>query len=94
MSVAEARRDGERGIAEATKEAEIAKKERETAAVSGFRIRSKVNFTSALVTGSPLWNFALGRSLKDSVLPSPDTVQDSARSGTTPRSGPSAVSRL
>ena len=31
VSVAEARRDGERGIAEATKEAEIAKKERETA---------------------------------------------------------------
>ena len=40
------------------------KQARATALVSGLTIRSRVNLTSALVRGSPLWNLA-GRSRKD-----------------------------
>ena len=63
---------------------------RATAFVSGLTIRSSVNFTSALVTGSPLWNFA-GRSRNEICLPSGEMVQLSARSGWTRTSGPSRV---
>ena len=63
-----------------------AKNERATAAVFVSMIRSKVYFTSALVNGSPLWNFAPVRSFTVTVLPSADVVgTDSARSGCTPR---------
>src|ERR687885_2160142 len=57
---------------------------------STLRIRSKVNFTSAEVSGSPLWNLAW-RSLKLYVLPSCEIVHDSARSGCTLRSAVSDV---
>ena len=66
------------------------KNARATAFVSGLTIRSSVNFTSALVTGSPLWNFA-ARSRNEICLPSGEIVQLSARSGWTRRSGPSRV---
>ncbi len=63
---------------------------RATAFVSAFTMRSSVNFTSALVTGSPLWNLA-GRSRNEICFPSGEIVQLSARSGWTRRSGPSRV---
>ena len=43
--------------------------------------RSKENFTSAAVTGSPLWNFAPLRMTNSYVSPSFDCVNDSARLG-------------
>ena len=62
------------------------KNERATAAVFESMIRSKVYFTSALVSGSPLWNFTPFRILTVTCLPSDETVgMDSARSGCTPR---------
>src|SRR5215813_11116583 len=41
--------------------------------------RSKLNFTSSVVTGSPLWNFRPRRSLNSYVSPSGLSVQDSAK---------------
>ncbi len=43
--------------------------------------RSKENFTSVAVTGSPLWNFAPLRRTNSYVSPSFDCVNDSARLG-------------
>jgi hypothetical protein len=43
--------------------------------------RSKLNFTSSAVTGSPLWNFRPRRSLNSYVSPSALSVHDSARLG-------------
>src|SRR5438132_11957038 len=58
------------------------KNDRATAAVFASRIRSNVYFTSALVSGSPLWNFTPVRSFTVTILPSDDVVgTDSARSG-------------
>ena len=58
------------------------KNERATADVFGSMIRSKVYFTSALVSGSPFWNFTPERIFTVTVLPSADVVgRDSARSG-------------
>ena len=39
------------------------------------------NCTSAEVSGLPSWKVTPGRSLKEMVLPSSETVQDSARLG-------------
>ena len=58
------------------------KNERATAAVFVSMMRSNVYFTSALVSGSPLWNFTPERIFTVTVLPSADVVgTDSARSG-------------
>src|SRR5688572_10776597 len=43
--------------------------------------RSNENFTSAAVTGSPLWNFAFFRMTNSYVRPSFESVNDSARHG-------------
>jgi hypothetical protein len=43
--------------------------------------RSKENFTSSAVTGSPLWNRTPFRKKKSHVRPSFDIVHDSARLG-------------
>src|SRR2546429_9953337 len=43
--------------------------------------RSKENFTSSAVTGSPLWNRGPRRSTNSHVRPSRDIVHDSARLG-------------
>ncbi len=43
--------------------------------------RSKLNFTSSAVNGSPLWNLRLGRSLNSYAFWSGLTVHDSARLG-------------
>src|SRR5438094_6048878 len=48
------------------------KKERATAAVFVSRMRSKAYFTSALVSGSSLWNFTRERILTLTVLQSAD----------------------
>ena len=40
--------------------------------------RCRENSTSSAVTGAPEWNLRFGRILKVKVLPSGDTVQDSA----------------
>jgi len=45
------------------------------------RYRSKENFTSAAVTGSPLWNFTPLRMTNSYVSPSFDCENDSARQG-------------
>src|SRR2546426_7260889 len=45
------------------------------------RYRSKENFTSSAVTGSPLWNVTPLRSTKSHVRPSFDMLHDSARHG-------------
>jgi len=68
-----------------------AKNDRATAAVFGSMIRSNVYFTSALVSGSPLWNFTPERILAVTVLPSDDVVTDSARSVCTPRFSSSRI---
>ena len=62
------------------------KNERATAAFLGSRIRSKVYLTSALVNGSPLWNFTPVRSSTVTLFPSGDVLgMEAARSGCTPR---------
>src|SRR4030095_16369277 len=43
--------------------------------------RSKLNFTSSVVTGSPLWNLRSRRSLNSYTSPSGLSVHDSARLG-------------
>src|SRR2546425_256116 len=45
------------------------------------RYRSKENFTSSAVTGSPLWNLTPLRNTKSHVRPSFDMLHDSARHG-------------
>jgi hypothetical protein len=45
------------------------------------RYRSKKNFTSPGVTGSPLWNLTPGRRVKSTASPSLDMAHDSARLG-------------
>src|SRR5207247_10369067 len=66
-----------------------------TAAVLGSMIRSKVYFTSALVSGSPLWNFTPLRSLTVTCLPSDDADGvDSGRSGCAPRFSARRVKEL
>ena len=42
------------------------------------RYRSKENFTSSAVTGSPLWNFIPGRSVNSALWPSLAMDHDSA----------------
>ena len=62
------------------------KNDRATAAFLGSMIRSKVYFTSALVSASPLWNLTPLRILTVTVFPSDEVVGiDSARSGWTAR---------
>ena len=62
------------------------KNDRATAAFAGRMIRSKVYFTSALVSGSPLWNLTPERILTVTVFPSDEVVGiDSASSGCTAR---------
>jgi len=58
------------------------------AATCAFRVeaatplyRSKENFTSSALNGSPLWNFTPLRSTNSYASPSLETVQDSARLG-------------
>jgi hypothetical protein len=43
--------------------------------------RSKENFTSSALTGSPLWNFTPLRRTNSYVSPSLETAHDSARLG-------------
>ena len=50
--------------------------------VLGLSVRSNEYLTSAAVTSRPLWNFTPRRSLNVYVLPSEETVNDSAKWGT------------